>query len=292
VSVLSNTSKGHSLNTTIGLTMAARKGFYGSLFYSRTTAKTTSDNNGSNASSAWGATPNINNPNDLHLYSSESALPSRLIGTLSYRIEYAGHLASTFSLFYNGSSQGRFSYTYNGDLNGDAIGADLLYVPKSASELTFVASTVGSGASAVTFTPEQQAAAFDAYINSNDYLKTKKGSYTDRNADLMPWLNRFDFKFLQDIFTDIGKSRNTLQLSLDVINVGNFLNSKWGVRQEIISGSNLPLRRASITADGVPSFTMNAVQINGKYELPTTQFRDITTTSTTWSMLIGVRYLF
>jgi hypothetical protein len=292
VSVLSNTRKGQSLNATLGITMMQRKGFFGSLFYSHTTARTTTDNNGSNASSAWGATPNINNPNDLSLYSSESALPSRLIGTLSYRIEYANHLASTFSLYYNGANQGRFSYTYNGDMNGDAIGADLLYVPNSASELTFVSSTVGTGAAAVTFTPEQQAAAFDAYINSNDYLKTRKGKYADRNADLMPWLNRFDFKFLQDIYTNIGKNRHTLQLSLDVINVGNLLSNKWGVRQEVITGSNLPLSRASVTADGVPSFRMNAVQVDGKFVLPTTQFRDITTTATTWSMLIGVRYLF
>lgn len=294
VSVLTNTSKGYSLNATIGLTMAARRGFYGSLFYSHTTAKTTTDNNGSAALSAWGATPNINNPNDLNLYSSDGALPSRLVGTLSYRVEYANHLASTFSLFYNGANQGRFSYTYNGDFNGDAIGADLFYVPNSASELRFTSVTAGSAQNnnLVTFTPEQQAAAFDAYINGNEYLSSKKGKYVDRNANLMPWLNRFDFKFLQDIYTNIGKNRHTLQLSLDVINVGNLLNSGWGVRQELIATSNTPLRRASVTADGIPTVTLTPVQVDGKFQLPTTQFRDITTTATTWSMLVGVRYLF
>lgn len=297
VSVLSNTSKGYSVNATIGLTMAARRGFFGSLFYSHTTAKGTTDNSGSNASSAWGATPNINNPNDLNLYSSVDALPNRIIGTLSYRVEYANHLASTFSLFYNGSNQGlygnttqgRFSYTYNGDLNGDAIGADMLYVPQSASELTFANTTVNG----VTFTAEQQRDAFESFISNNSFLSERRGKYADRNGALMPWLNRFDFKFLQDIFTNIGKNRNTLQLSLDVINAGNLLNSKWGVRQEIIAGANTPLRRSSVDANGVPTFTMTPVQIDGKTVLPTnTVFRDITTTATTWSMLLGVRYLF
>ncbi|MGV3601493.1 MAG: carboxypeptidase regulatory-like domain-containing protein [Dyadobacter fermentans] len=288
VSVLTNTTKGHSINATIGLTMQARRGFYGSLYYSHTSAKTTTDNNGSNASSAWGATPNINNPNDLRLYSSDGALPHRLIGTLSYRIEYANHLASTFSLYYNGANQGRLSYTYNGDMNGDAIGADILYIPRNASELTFANSTVNG----VTFSAEQQRDAFEAYIKGNSYLNENRGKYAARNGDLMPWLNRFDFKFLQDIFTNIGKSKHTLQLSVDVINVGNLLSSKWGVRQEIISGANMPLRRASVTPDGVPTFTMNAVQVGGKTVLPTSVFRDITTTSTTWSMLVGVRYLF
>src|SRR5690606_32848177 len=94
VSVLSNTGKGSSVNATVGITMAPKKGIYGSLFYSHTTARTTTDNLGSNASSAWGATANINNPNDLSLYSSIDALPHRVIGTLSYRIQYAGRLAS------------------------------------------------------------------------------------------------------------------------------------------------------------------------------------------------------
>ncbi|MCF0073132.1 carboxypeptidase-like regulatory domain-containing protein [Dyadobacter sp. CY261] len=288
VSVLTNTSKGHSINATIGLTMQARRGFYGSLYYSHTSAKTTTDNLGSNASSAWGATPNINNPNDLNLYSSEGALPHRLIGTVSYRIEYANHLASTVSLYYNGANQGRLSYTYNGDLNGDAIGADMLYIPKNASELNFVNSTV----SGVTFSAEQQRDAFEAYIKGNSYLDKNRGKYAARNGDLMPWLNRFDFKFLQDIFTNIGNTKHTLQLSVDILNVGNLLNSDWGVRQEIISGANMPLRRASVTSDGVPNFTMNAVQVGGKTVLPDKVFRDVTTTSTTWSMLVGVRYLF
>lgn len=294
VSVLSNTTKGNSLNTTIGITMSARRGFYGSLFYSHTTAKTTTDNNGSNATSAWGATPNINNPNDLSLFSSDAALPSRVIGTLSYRVEYANHLATTFSLYYNGANQGRFSYTYNGDVNGDAISADLLYIPKNASELIFTSVTAGNAkdGNLVTFDAATQSAAFEAYISSNDYLKNNRGGYAARNGDLTPWLNRFDFKFLQDIFTNIGKNKHTLQLSLDVINVGNLLSSKWGLRQEIISASNTPLRRASVTADGVPTFTLTPVLDGGKYVMPTKQFRDITTTSTTWSMLLGVRYLF
>ncbi len=289
VSVLSNTNKGYSVNATVGITMARRKGFYGSLFYSYTGAKTTTDNLGSNASSAWGATPNINNPNDLSLYNSISALPARVVGTISYRKEYLNHLASTFTLFYNGSSQGRVSYTYNGDVNGDAIGADLLYVPKSATELNFISNKSGT----VTFSAEDQRAAFETYISNNAYLNDNRGKYVARNGDLMPWLNRMDFKFLQDIFTNIGKNRNTLQLSLDVINAGNLLNSKWGVRKEIISNANLPLQRKSITADGVPTFVMTPVQVDGTTQLPTGNiFRDITTTSTTWSMLLGVRYLF
>lgn len=52
------------------------------------------------------------------------------------------------------------------------------------------------------------------------------------------------------------------------------------------------LKKASVTADGGPTFTMNTVQIGGQIILTTTAFRDVTTTTTTWSMQIGLRYMF
>lgn len=289
VSVLSNTGKGSSVNATVGITMAPKKGVFGSLFYSHTTARTTTDNLGSNASSAWGATANISNPNDLSLYSSIDALPHRVVGTFSYRIVSGNKLASTFSLFYNGSHRGRFSYTYNGDINGDAINADLLYVPESASQLNFQDFSAGG----VTFSAEDQRKAFDDYINENKFLSSMKGGYADRNGGLLPWLNRFDFKFLHDLYID-KNSRNTLQFSIDVINVGNLLHSAWGVQQQLVAGANTPLRLAKVTPDGVPTFTMNTVQVEGKTVLPSASnmYRDITSTSTTWRLLAGIRYTF
>lgn len=46
------------------------------------------------------------------------------------------------------------------------------------------------------------------------------------------------------------------------------------------------------TADGVPTFTMNTVQTGGQIILTTTAFRDVTATTPTWSMQIGLRYMF
>jgi len=286
-SVLSNTNKGYSMNLSVGLSLPARKGLFGSLFYSTTVAGATTDNLGSNASSAWGNTPNINSPNDLLLYSTIDALPNRVVGNISYRVEYLKHLATTFSLYYNGANFGRYSYTYNGDLNGDGIAADLLYVPNSADELNFA--PIGGD---TPFTEAQQKAAFDAFIDNDKYLSKRRGDYVERNGALLPWLHRFDVKILQDVFTNIGKQKNTLQLSLDIINFGNMLNSKWGVQQQLISGANTLLRKAGTTPEGQPIFTMNTVQVGGQTILPTTAFRDVTTTTTTWAMQIGLRYVF
>ena len=116
--------------------------------------------------------------------------------------------------------------------------------------------------------------------------------YAERNGALLPWLHRFDFKLLQDVFANIGKQKNTLQFSIDIINLGNMLNSHWGIRQGLITGANTLLRKKSVSNEGVPTFTMNTVSVNRETILPTTAIRDITTTATTWSMQIGLRYIF
>ena len=52
------------------------------------------------------------------------------------------------------------SYVFAGE-NGESISAnDLIYVPSNTSEMNFTPLTAGSR----TFTPEEQAAAFEAYI--------------------------------------------------------------------------------------------------------------------------------
>jgi len=48
------------------------------------------------------------------------------------------------------------------------------------------------------------------------------------NEFLSPWLNRFDIRILQDIFTNIGSRRNTLQASLDIVNFGKHVEQRLG----------------------------------------------------------------
>lgn len=280
-SVLTNTTLGYSFNASLGVTLDKFKGFSGSLFYSHTSAQTTTDNSGSNASSAWGATHNVGSPNDIFLASSVDALPHRVVGYLAY--EFGGKSRkTTLSLYYTGSHQGRYSFTYNGDVNGDGIIGDLLYVPNNAAEVNFVATS--------DFSVAQQRAAFDELLNNVSYLNKNRGKIADRNAALMPWYNRFDFRILQDVFTNIGKSKNAVQFSFDFVNFGNFINSDWGVRKQLIPNSNTPL--SVVTAGTNPTFKMNTATIDGKAVLPTQMYQDIRTIGTTWSMQFGIRYIF
>ncbi len=281
-SVLSNTSLGHSFNLSVGLNLDQYKGLSGSLSYSHTSSQTTTDNSGSNASSAWGATPHIGSPNDIFLASSINALPHRVVGHLAYEFGGQRYGKTTLSLYYSGSHQGRYSFTYNGDVNGDAIGGDLLYIPNSASEINFVANG--------NYTVAQQIEAFDKLMANVSYLSDNKGKIADRNAVLMPWYNRFDFRILQDLFTNVGASKNTIQLSLDFVNFANLLNSNWGVRKQLISNANTPL--SVVTRGTNPTFRMNTATVDGNVVLPTEMYQDVRTFGTTWSMQFGIRYIF
>jgi hypothetical protein len=281
--VLTNTDiKGHAFSATAGVLVPDWRGLSGSIYYTYSEAKEVSANSGSAANSAWLASPSINSPNEQMLNISNFALPHRVVANLSYRVEYANHLATTVGVYYTGSHQGRFSYLYGNDFNGDGLNADILFLPKNTSDITFTDIVSGGN---VVYTAAQQAAAFDKYLADND-LDQYRGKYVPRNAFLMPWLSRFDVRVLQDIFTNVGSRRSTIQLSLDIVNFGNLLNSEWGIQDNLNGAQNLLSRSGSVTQ--TPVFNMN--RVSG--ELPLTPFQNASSFSTTWSMQFGLRYIF
>jgi hypothetical protein len=290
--VLTNTqTKGNSYSSTFGLMVSPYLDVIsGAIYYTYSVAKEISGNPGSNASSAWASSQSINNPNDQLLYHSGYSVPHRINANISYRIDNNQRLPTTLSLYYNGASRGRFSYQYSGDFNGDGINADLFFLPKNTSDLTFVNITTGSGANqTVLYTAEEQSIAFDQFIAKND-LEQYRGQYLDRNAFLLPWLNRFVVRITQELFSGMGGGKNNFQVTVDFINFGNLLNKEWGIQKTLNNAQYLlvPVRRDPSD----PTFRMNMVSEGGKTILPTSPFRDVTSYSSTWKMQIGARFSF
>ncbi|NCC72506.1 MAG: TonB-dependent receptor [Sphingobacteriia bacterium] len=286
--VLDNAKEGHSYSLTMQLTKPFQQGFFGTLAYTYTMTKDLSANPGSAANSAWQSNPSINHQNDPELGFSQFSVPHRIVGAISYNVEYAGHLGTTFTLFYSGSNQGRLTYIYSNDMNGDGNSADIMYIPKDNSEIEFVDIVSGEE---VVFTADQQRDAFWKYVDQDKYLSDNKGSYAERYGVLMPWYHRFDLRILQDIFTSYGKDRrHNLQISLDFLNIGNLINSDWGV----LKAQNLGryditlLRYEGVNESGVPTYTMN----RSGGDLPTETFKNVLSTSSTWGAQIGLRYTF
>ena len=77
----------------------------------------------------------VNNPG---LSTSDFELAHRVLGQVSYRLQYGGRFGTTFSLLYEGQSGSPYSWIYfrGDDVNGDGFDrADLIYVPNDASEV-------------------------------------------------------------------------------------------------------------------------------------------------------------
>lgn len=287
VPVLSNTDKGSSIVGTISLTLDNFQGINAAAFYNYTYSEDITGNPGSSASSAWINNYSINDPNEQLLGYSQYAVPHRLGGYLSYKFEYAQTMSTTFGLYYSGSNGGRFTYAYSGDINYDGVSNDLMYIPKDVNDLTFTDLKVGD----VTYTAAQQAEAFDAFVSSVPALNDARGGYVKRNSGLLPWYNRVDFKILQDIGFKIGEKKHTIQLSFDIINLGNLLNSAWGVQKELDFGNQFyyGLLNVKDNKTTTPVFTM-ATDSSGK--LATSAFRNVNSAYSTWAGQFGIRYIF
>lgn len=282
--VLTNTDKkGYSFSATGGFNVAPWHGLSGSVFYTYSQAKEVSANAGSSASSAWGGSPTIDSPNEEVLQLSNYALPHRIVANISYSIKN-----TTIGIYYSGSSQGRFSYYYSNDVNGDGIANDLMYIPKAGEPTKFVNSTSGSGANAVTYTAAQQQQAFDQFIADNG-LEKYRGQIAPRNEFLLPWMNRFDVRLSQTLFNNMATKGDKVQITLDVLNFGNLLNSEWGIQDYNVSSYGAAvLAKSGTAATPDPSFTM----LRENNELVKKPTRVASTTASTWTMMIGFKYSF
>ncbi len=284
---LENTREGYQYSFTAQLTKNFSNGLSGMFAYTYTMAKDITSNPGSSAYSAFSSNTAVGSLNNPELSYSNFATPHKLIGDISYRIEYAKMFATTISLVYQGYQTGHWSYTYSNDLNNDGISSDLMYIPKAGDELQFA---TYSG-----MTPEEQQLAFWNYVNTNDYLSKRKGEYAERFGQLQPWLHRFDAKLLQDIFSNFGTSRKyTLQFSVDFLNIGNLLNDKWGTyfTNPLASYDNVrPLTVVTKgTATQAPVFRLNASSLDNFAEKTTLSRSN--TTGSTWGCLLGIRLIF
>lgn len=300
--VMRNTNKGYSYSLTAVLQKSFNRSVSASLGYTYSDSRDVAIG-GSTPFSLWSARPISSDPNANELSYSDFLRSHRVIASLSYRKEYLGHLATTISGFLDLGPNGRFSYVYNGDMNGDGVNSnDLMYIPRSKSEINLTNLPLFSGTPQQTiYTADQQWTDLDNYINQDSYLSKHRGQTAERNGAVLPWVAFIDARLLQDIFTNIGKNRNSLQFSLDVFNIGNLLNRNWGVAQT--QQRNSPISFVDYDqATGQPRFNFNPI-VNSRTVFPdgtattnvqtlNTTNRYVTTESSRYRIQLGLRYTF
>jgi hypothetical protein len=273
---LTNINKGSYQSLTVGLEKLFDSGFYGSVNYTRSVSRDYGLIGGSQAQSLW---PNVvqQDRNNPEVGYSGSDVPNRVIAQFSYTTEnFVPNYPTKISVVYSGGDQGRYSYVYGGSF-GDGAGVRLMYVPKNMEDAQLI--TFGGR------TPAQQWELLESYISQSSYLSSIRGEVSERNGALLPWLHRFDVRLTQDVRV---LNNHRVQLTFDVLNLGNLIDSEWGISKTPIQRNLLQYR--GMDGNGNAQFSVNNAP--GSTTIAEDSYRNVVSVSNTWSAQVGVRYLF
>lgn len=240
---------------------------------------------GSIAFSSWSQNFSVSGNNYPQLSFSNNDLAHRIVGNIGWRQDLFRKKATLqLNLYGESRTQGRFSYVYTGDANGDGIsGNDLIYIPKNFTEMNFEQYSSGG----TTYTVADQVAAFNNYIDQDKYLSKRRGMYAERNGALMPWVTRFDLSAILGVHVKTNGVNHTVEFRADIFNVGNLLNKDWGVG-DVINNSSPIAARNKLDGSGLPVYRMNT--LNGSLNYST--YRKGTSLADVWQAQFGIRYTF
>jgi hypothetical protein len=154
---------------------------------------------------------------------------------IPHRVVVAGTFATPWrlktdvSLYYVGESGSPFTYVAGGvqgrgDLNADGwTGNDPLYIPTSASDTSQIRFAAGTTAGD---TPESQQRAFEQFIAQTPCLRRQRGEIMQRNSCREPW-SHTSIASIRQALPRAGS--HTMTLQMDLFNILNLLNSRWGL---------------------------------------------------------------
>lgn len=239
----------------------------------------------------WTETPIQSNPNKPNLSYSEFGLRNRIFGATNFRKQWSTSVGTSFGVFFEaaegnrfaGAGGNRYSFIYSGDVNGDGTGAnDLIYIPRDQSEINFEPYVDENGNSV---SADEQWNQFNALIEQDSYLSSHRGEIAERFGLINEWWWNIDLRILQDFSLISGNTKHTFQISFDLLNLPNLLNSSWGVRKVANSAATSPLTfRNTFNADGEPLL---------RYTGPTDgTYIDDPGLNSRWQIQLGLRYLF
>lgn len=282
--VFTNTNEGHQFNISLQAQQTFANGLFAMFGYNFLIAKDASSISAEISSDAFDRNPILNNANAAINSNSLYGNKHRFIAVASRKFEYGEgkKWATTVSIFGSWTSGNRFAYVYGGDINNDGTGSnDLLYVPTDAEidQMSFAPFLDVNGN---TQSQAAQRSALKQYIAQDKYLNGLRGMHTEKYGGETPWFSQLDLRILQDLMFN-AKRKQTIQLSLDFVNLGNLFNSNWGVRQfATTSGFYQPLS---------VNYNNNSPVYQFDPSLKKT-FVDSPDLPSRWQMQIGLRYIF
>ncbi|MFR9532892.1 MAG: carboxypeptidase regulatory-like domain-containing protein [Rikenellaceae bacterium] len=271
--VLTNTTEGYGYTANISLNASPIENLSLMASYTRTESQEISGMPGSQALSSWQNLYSINGANNATLQRSQYVIPDRVIASASYTLPYKSSFTAThLSLFYSGYSPYGNTYVYSNDMNGDGVSYDLMYIPASKDEIRFVS--------------EADETAYWSFAAQDSYLTKHAGEYAEAYAARAPWVHIFDLRVAQDFYVGKGRNSNKFQVEASFSNIGNMLNSSWGVTQTN-AGANYGavLKYEGQDSEGYPTFSTNVDADATTYSYNKAYYE-------CWSVQLGLRFYF
>ena len=223
VYMLDNTSKGYSYNLSLSAVKHFDFGLDLAASYTYSRSKSVNCGTSSVAQSNYNYNYTYQNPNSPELGFTAFNVPHQIKASAFYHKDYAEHWNTTVGLIYTGTSGSPYSLYYYGDLNQDGSnGNDLMFIPtdEQIDKMQFKANK--------NYTADEQKENFREWIANDGYMSKHRGEYFKRYADNLPFESHFDFHLAQTYKFKVGAQVHSVELSFDVLNVGNMFNKKWG----------------------------------------------------------------
>ncbi len=289
-----NTSEGYSYTLTSSFAKDFDFGLRAMLAYSWNDSYALSEGTSSQNSSQWRGQVSTNGRNNPELGRSDFAFGHRVISSLSYSYNWTANGANktTISMFYNGQSGNPYSYIIGGgageNLNNEdgstSANRSLIYIPANANDINLVDYEVDGN----VVTAADQWANLNAFIEDDPYLSENRGGYAEKNSNFAPFSHIFDLAIRHDFGLQMGGQVHQFQVSLDIANFGNLLNSNWGTVYSVPGSFSYYYlyQMEGYAEDGTtPEFTYR------NKDTGLDDF-DIAGLASRWSMLLGLRYKF
>jgi len=288
--LLSNTSQGYRYSITGQISKAFPFSLDVMAAYTYGQSKDITNGIRNSMESNWQLNQSLN-PNMPKLAYSNFDIRNRIVSTVNFKHSWDSQnkYVANFSLFFSAQSGSPYSYgLLNTTINGTGQNVSLMYIPNAGETAKFIVDRKDAQATIVE-TAASQIAAFDAYIDGDKYLKTRRGKFTERNGARTPWNVQSDFRFSQDIIVaGNGAKKQTLTFTYDIVNLTNLLNKDWGVQYF-----------SPNTYNSMASIGLKSVAVGTATAYPTYNFEQVNTSTyakdffaSRFQMQFGLRYSF
>jgi hypothetical protein len=220
--LLSNTNQGFRYSVTGTVSKSIGNIFNTSVSYTYGQSKDLSNGVRNSMESNWQLNQALV-PNNPALAYSNFDIRHRIVANATYTHYWNTAGKTIVSLFVSAQSGSPFTYgIVNNSIQGLPQQVSLVYIPTQEQAVRFFKDNSQG-------TAQQQADAFNQFIDGNEYLSSRRGQFTERNRGRTPWNVQADLHISHDIFLNKSKSKY-ITVVFDVMNLTNLISKNWGIQ--------------------------------------------------------------